>query len=65
MTIEGLASPRITLLREALENGQQHALEDFWREVEERGTRICVGVAVWLKDYWHCWEKLRHSLKFA
>lgn len=40
MPTEVLESPRITRLREALEDGQQEALAAFWREVEEQGTPL-------------------------
>ncbi len=59
MPTEILESPRIALLREALENGHHEVLEVFWREVEAQGTlgagtHICANVARWLKDCWRC-----------
>ncbi len=40
MTAQTPVSPRITLLYETLENGQQDVLDAFWREIEERGTPL-------------------------
>ncbi|MEO7020970.1 MAG: hypothetical protein ABI234_12520 [Ktedonobacteraceae bacterium] len=46
MPTEILESPRIALLREALENGHHEVLEVFWREVEAQGTLGAVHVFV-------------------
>ncbi len=33
-------SPRLLLLRQALQQGQQEALETFWQEIEQQGTPL-------------------------
>ena len=66
---EGLLSPRLTALRDRIKSGDREALDNFWKEISERGAPIVEEVPgndrdVLVTIVWQAREETRNFFVF-